>query len=538
MNKPGKRKLQLSLHTKIILLIGIVVISSLLVTNMLISRDIASQTKDSLSEKVTDIGRIVANSVVVIEGLTGKRDQAEIQTYSNRIKDLTNVSFVVVLDMNLIRKSHPLPSRVGQSFMDREDANASLSGKEYISIAVGVLGEALRVFTPVYDNNGKQIGVVTVGIALDDVGKAVKQSRSVIYLSMILGIAIGIIGALLFARHIKKILFGLEPFAIAKVLEEQSAMLQSVREGVIAVDREGIITLVNSEARRLLQLADSSEEIVGKCASDHMWILEETLRTGKAQLDEHYSINGISLVINCVPVVVDDYVVGVVATFRDKTEIQQLVEQITGIQLYADALRAKSHEFKNKLHVIQGMIHMGYYDQLNEYIKQISIQHQKEIGFIVRRIKSSVFAGFLLGKISDAREDDVELILNEESYLAETEDSELIHSLITIVGNLINNAMEASIHAEVKKVELKIEQTEEQILIELTDSGQGIPPTFRREIFVKGFSTKGENRGLGLYFVTQHVDKWKGEIAIHSVEGKGTSFVIALPYKMKDEYDD
>ncbi|OAJ73098.1 two-component system sensor histidine kinase DcuS [Brevibacillus sp. SKDU10] len=538
MNKPGKRKLQLSLHTKIILLIGIVVISSLLVTNVLISRDIASQTKHSLSEKVTDIGRIVANSVIVIEGLTGKRDQAEIQTFSNRIKDLTNVSFVVVLDMNLIRKSHPIPSRVGQSFLDREDASASLSGKEYISIAVGVLGEALRVFTPVYDYDGKQIGVVTVGIALDDVGKAVKQSRSVIYLSMILGIVIGIIGALLLARHIKKILFGLEPFAIAKVLEEQNAMLQSVREGVIAVDREGIITLVNSEARRLLQLADNSEEIVGKCASDHMWILEETLRTGKAQLDEHYSINGISLVINCVPVVVDDHVVGVVATFRDKTEIQQLVEQITGIQLYADALRAKSHEFKNKLHVIQGMIHMGYYDQLNEYIKQISIQHQKEIGFIVRRIKSTVFAGFLLGKISDAREDDVELILNEESYLAETEDSELIHSLITIVGNLINNAMEASIQAEVKKVELKIEQTEEQILIELTDSGQGIPPTFRREIFVKGFSTKGENRGLGLYFVTQHVDKWKGEIAIHSVEGKGTSFVIALPYKMKDEYDD
>ncbi|QOS97509.1 two-component system sensor histidine kinase DcuS [Brevibacterium sp. JNUCC-42] len=538
MNKPHKRKLQLSLHTKIILLIGIVVISSLLVTNVLISRDIASQTKNSLSEKVTDIGRIVANSVIVIDGLTGKRDQAEIQSYSNRIKDLTNVSFVVVLDMNLIRKSHPLPSRIGESFMDREDARASLSGKEYISIAEGVLGEALRVFTPIYDYDGKQIGVVTVGIALDDVGKAVKQSRSVIYLSMILGIAIGIIGALLFARHIKKILFGLEPFAIAKVLEEQDAMLQSVREGVIAVDREGLITLVNSEARRLLQLADSSEEIVGKSASDHMWILEETLRTGKAQLDEHYSINGISLVINCVPVVVDDHVVGVVATFRDKTEIQQLVEQITGIQLYADALRAKSHEFKNKLHVIQGMIHMGYYDQLSEYIKQISIQHQKEIGFIVRRIKSTVFAGFLLGKVSDAREDDVELILKEDSYLAETEDSELIHSLITIVGNLINNAMEASIHADVKKVELKIEQTEEQIFIELTDSGHGIPPTFRREIFIKGFSTKGENRGLGLYFVAQHVDKWKGEIAIHSVEGKGTSFVIALPYIMKDEYDD
>lgn len=538
MNKSHKRKIQLSLHTKIILLIGIVVISSLLVTNVLISRDIASQTEHSLSEKVTDIGRIVANSVIVIDGLTGKRDQAEIQSYSNRIKDLTNVSFVVVLDMNLIRKSHPLPSRVGESFMDREDARASLSGKEYISIAEGVLGEALRVFTPVYDYDGKQIGVVTVGIALDDVGKAVKQSRSVIYLSMILGIAIGIIGALLFARHIKKILFGLEPFAIAKVLEEQNAMLQSVREGVIAVDREGLITLVNSEARRLLQLAESSEEIVGKYASDHMWILEETLRTGKAQLDEHYSINGISLVINCVPVVVDDHVVGVVATFRDMTEIQQLVEQITGIQLYADALRAKSHEFKNKLHVIQGMIHMGYYDQLSEYIKQISIQHQKEIGFIVRRIKSTVFAGFLLGKVSDAREDDVELILKEDSYLAETEDSELIHSLITIVGNLINNAMEASIQADVKKVELKIEQTEEQIFIELTDSGHGIPPTFRREIFVKGFSTKGENRGLGLYFVAQHVDKWKGEIAIHSVEGKGTSFVIALPYIMKDEYDD
>lgn len=532
-----KNKRYFSLHSTISILVCVVVIIALLVTDVLISKNIAEKKEEALAEKVTDIARTVARSNVVIDALSGIGDEKEIQSYSNQIKNVTNVSFVVVLDMNLIRKSHPNPQEIGSPFLDKKDAEPSLQGKEYISIAKGVLGDGMRVFTPVMNKDGVQIGVVTVGILLDEVQDAVDKSQSMIYVGTVIGLLIGVVGALILARHIKKILFGLEPSEIAMVLEERNAMLHSLKEGVLAVDRTGKITLVNTAAIRLLQLGDTADHLIGKDADEYMEVFQEVLHTGNPEFNREQHFNGVLVLINCVPVRVDDEIVGAIATFRDKTEVKKLAEQLTGVQLYTDALRAQSHEFMNKLHVILGMVHMEYYDKLGEYVQQIVHQHKKEIGFIMKRIKSSVFAGFLLGKYSDAREDGVELIINSDSYLPEAAHSDVIHDLVRITGNIINNAIEAMHGCKEKKIMVSIDyDSEEKLLyIEVKDTGKGIERDIREKIFTKGFSTKGENRGLGLFFVQQSLRKLHGDLQLRTVVGKGTTFRMKLPYEVKDE---
>ncbi|MFD3447159.1 DcuS/MalK family sensor histidine kinase [Microbacteriaceae bacterium 4G12] len=537
LRKLPKNKQYFSLRSTISILVCFVVIIVLLVTDILISKNITKKREDTLKEKITDIARTVARSSIVIDGLSGTRDETEIQSYSNQIKDVTNVSFVVVLDMNLIRKSHPDPQAIGYRFLDVKDATPSLQGKEYVSIARGVLGNGMRVFTPVVNKDGKQIGVVTVGILLDEVKQDVAESQSIIYVGTVIGLLVGVIGALLLARHIKKILFGLEPSEIAMVLEERDAMIHSLKDGVFAVDRTGKITLVNAGAIRLLQLGDIADHLIGKDAGEYMDVFQEVLDTGNPEFNREQYYNGVLVLINCVPVRVDDEIVGAIATFRDKTEVKKLAEQLTGVQLYTDALRAQSHEFMNKLHVILGMVHMEYYDKLGEYVQEIVHEHKKEIGFIMKRIKSPVFAGFLLGKYSDAREDGVELIINQDSYLPEAVDSDVIHDLVKITGNLINNAIEAMHGCKEKKIIVSIDYDAETkcLYIEVKDTGKGIERDIRENIFTKGFSTKGENRGLGLFFVQQSLRKLQGDLQLRTVVGKGTTFRIKLPYEVKEE---
>ncbi|WP_223069127.1 DcuS/MalK family sensor histidine kinase [Paenibacillus caui] len=534
-SKPLRRKAGWSLQTKMIILVLVVVIVVLLVTNLLIGRNISKYTQQNLSLKVTDIARMVAHSDIVIDGMTGKRPERDIQTYASQTMELTGVGYVVVLDMNLIRKSHPDPKAIGHSFLDRKDAARSLLGEEYVSIAKGVLGKSQRAFTPVRDADGKQVGVVVVGIYLDKIMQEVRSSQFMVTAGIIIGLTAGLIGAFLLARHIKKILFGMEPSQIAQLLEERGAMLHSVDEGVFAVNRSGALTLVNSKAMDLL--GEKAEFLLGKKIDSYstQTIFEQVLEDGNPELNVEQNIKGVTVLANYVPVRVNGEVVGALATFKDLTEVKKLAEQLTGVQHYSDALRAQSHEFMNKLQVISGMVHMGSYKELDQYIQQTTGQHQSEVGFIVRRIKDPVFAGFLLGKFSSAREDGVEFLVSEESYLPEPKDPDILHDLIKITGNLINNAIEALQECDKKQVIVTLQYDCGWLLIEVKDSGKGIPREIRENIFTKGFSTKGENRGLGLFFVQQTVMELQGNIELRTVVGRGTSIQVKIPYEAKGD---
>lgn len=526
-----KKRPRFRLQTTMTFLVCGVVALALFVTDLLISHEIGETTLNNQTDKAMNIARMVAHSPLTINNLEQKQNEREIQKYTSEMTKITAVEFIVVMDMNGIRKTHPSPDKIGQHFVGGDEGPV-LRGQEKTSIAKGTLGYSLRAFTPVFSDSGKQIGAVAVGISLNKVKHDVKNSKHVIYLAVIFGVLIGVIGAIFLARKIKNSMFGLEPFEIGKLLEERSAMLQSTKEGILAVDQDARITLINNEALRLFEEAGMKENPVGHLVDQYLPQLQlrNVLETGKPSLNIEVDLSGITLFANQLPIIVGNQMVGAITTFRNKTEINKLAEELTGVTLYAEALRAQSHEFMNKLHVVLGLVHLQQYEKLSEYIDQISDQLQNEVGYIVSKIKDPALAGFILGKMSYAREMGAELSFSGEGTLPEPALPETTHEIITIIGNLTDNALEALSGQENKKVFIHFDYYDHELLIEIADNGPGIEADIVKQVFSKGFSTKGNDRGIGLFLVKRSVDKLHGQIELSTEVGKGTRFTVTLPY--------
>ena len=533
------KKGKFSLQAIIILFVCIVVALSLGITDIIISKRITSSVEETEKEKALNVARMTSLSPSVIDALDGAPNQTEVQEFANQVKDKTNVNFVVVMNMKGIRLSHPDPSEVGKHFKGGDEGPV-LNGKEYVSISKGTLGKSMRAFTPIKNSQGKQVGAVAVGISLENVTKAVHKGRMGIFIGTLIGILIGVIGAVGLARYIKKILLGLEPFAIAKLLEERSSMLQSVREGIIAIDQEGKITLVNRAARKLFKRAGLEENPMGRNIEAYLpeTRLTRIIKSGDTELDQEQNLNGVTILVNRVPVIVENEPVGAIATFRDKTEVKLLAEQLTGVRNYADALRAQAHEFMNKLHVILGLVRTEQYDTLANYVSE-TVNHRKtEMGFVTKKIQDPVLAGFIIGKLSFARESGASLSFDCSSTLPKPANSDITHELITIIGNLFDNAMEAIADSPNKNVDLKFDYAEDILTIEVNDTGMGMTTSLQNKILDKGFSTKGENRGFGLYLLAQAIERLEGDMIISSKPGKGTNFAVYIPYKAEGESND
>nr|WP_295972648.1 DcuS/MalK family sensor histidine kinase [uncultured Bacillus sp.] len=528
----------MKLQSRLTLLVFGVITIVLLISELLISNKITSLSMNHMKENAFQIAHIVADTPQVVEGLKNPSESEKIQSFTEKITKSTKVEFIVVADMSGIRKSHPNEKNIGKKIVGN-DFNKALQGSEYVSTAKGTLGESLRIFVPIYDNhNGKQIGIVVVGMLLNKVDQNIAHSKAAIFPGIVLGLLIGIIGAVVLAKSIKKTMFDLEPSEIAKLVEERSAMLNSIRDGVIAIDGNSRITLVSEEANRILKMAGICSPL-GKKAEECIpnTRLEDVLKTGQSSFDKEQDINGIKILTSRLPILVNGKIVGAIATFRDKTEIRLLAEQLTGVKQYANALRAQTHEFKNKLHIILGMLHMKAYDQLSVYINLIANMYQEQIGFIIGKIKDPVLAGFIIGKMSVASENNIKLQLTEDSYIPEPEDPHLTNEIVTILGNLIQNAIEAAKDSKEKIVTLTLlyDKNDGSLTIEVNDSGPGFSDEIKDKLFTLGYSTKGGNRGIGLHLVQESVDRWGGKIDIFSELGKGTVFSIILPYESRDD---
>ncbi|WP_339147466.1 MULTISPECIES: DcuS/MalK family sensor histidine kinase [unclassified Sutcliffiella] len=522
---------KMRLRPLIILLVCLVVVLSLLITDVLISQHVTKTIKEDQEEKAKIIARIVAKDDIVRQGLIVDEKASDIQSYTADVLETADVLFIVVMDMDGIRKSHPNEENIGLPF-EGGDEKAVLEGEESTSIAKGTMVTSLRTFTPVYDDQGIQIGAVAVGISLDRVEDTVFASHLKLLIGSLFGLIAGLIGAILIAAYIKKTLYGLEPFAIAKILQERDTMLQSVREGIIAVDKEARIVLVNKSALAIFKRAGLEGDPVGMKVSEYMPSsrLDRVLASGTPELDEELEINGMSCLVNRVPLQVDGQVVGAISTFRDKTEVDLLAEQLTGVKSYAEALRAQSHEFMNKLQVILGMVRLKNYDQLSGFINETVQNRHKEIGVVTTNIENPVLSGFILGKLSYARESGVQLSINTETVIPESVPSNTIHELITILGNLIDNGMEAVKNREIKEVNVTLSNIGHMLTIVVEDSGIGIKDMVLKNIFSKGYSTKGPNRGYGLFLVKKSVDKLGGTLVVDTFQNKGTIFQIDIPY--------
>lgn len=521
------------------LLVSVMVVVALLITNALISSSIEIEIKDSLGRQATRVAHLIARSSIVIEGLTREEYLTAMQIYTNESAEAAGVDYIVILDMQGMRKTHPIQKVAGENYVGGDETEA-LAGKEYISMERGTLGHSLRSFVPVLTPDGQQIGVVVVGVSMDEIREFVRGVGKVLMVATVFGMTVGIVGAFMLSHNIKNILFGLEPEAIAKRLEERNAMLQSVHEGIIAVDRQGIITLVNDEALRMLNLAGLHDNPIDKPVQDYVpnTRLMEVIGSGEMELNQEQDFHGVSVLTNRLPIMVGGKIVGAISTFRDKTEVKMLAEQLTGVRDYVDALRAQAHEFMNQLHVILGLVKLESYGQLAMYINRIVSEHEAELSFVAKRIREPVLAGFILSKLSLAREKNVVMHLAEESDVPQPKQERIVHEMVTIIGNLVENAFDAVRNSDPKEVELHMYCDEGILYIHVSDTGEGISPEMNDDLFKKGVSSKGDNRGFGLYLVQQSLDRLQGNIEFETRPGEGTVFTVSIPYEVKGDRDD
>ncbi|MFN2744063.1 MULTISPECIES: malate sensor histidine kinase MalK [unclassified Bacillus (in: firmicutes)] len=532
-------KKTLKLQTRLTIFVCVVVFISLFITFFMIGAETARDIREQEQTIALQTAKMVAEAPITAQSLESGRYK-ELQRYTRRVQAATKTEFVVVMDMNSIRKTHPDPDKIGKKFAGGDEKEA-LKGHQHISTAKGTLGESLRAFVPVFNEKGKQVGAVAVGITLNEIEQIIEQNLRPLYTVIVLSICVGIIGAVIVARKVKTIMFGMEPYEIATLLNERSAMLESTKEGILAVDQNGKIKLANAEAKRLFKKMGIDENPIDRDVSELLpnTRLKQVINTQQPVNDRDVRINGLELVFNEVPIhLKKGDIVGAIATFRDKTEVKHLAEQLSGVKMYANALRAQSHEFMNKLHVILGLVQLKNYDELGNYIKDIAIYQQAEANEIINHIKNSVLAGFLLGKQSYIREQGAVLEVHCSTRIPNAANTAVIHDLITVIGNLLNNALDAVSSADKKNISISFRYHDGLLDIEVTDTGIGLSQEEQEKMFDQGFSTKGANRGFGLYFVEQALENVNGHIVVTSEKHEGTTFSLRIPYEPKeDDYD-
>ena len=523
-----KRLMSMKLSTAVTLMISSVIGSVLLLVYALWFIQISDTTRDGVKDTALAVARTFSDMPEVKQALTLPPQSGLIQPLALAITRRNDLLYAVVTDMHGVRYSHPNARLIGKQFIG-EDIQPAFNGKENVAVNHGVLAPALRVFTPVFNDQQQQIGVVVVGISLSKVDEQIAKGRWDVLLTVLFSALVCGIGTWSLVRGLKRVLLGLEPQEISTQFQQRQAMLHSLKEGVVAVDVEGRVTLINPAASEILLSGPGKEIAHTPLLAD----LQEVLQTGEPIYDRELGCNGFLLISNTVPVRSQNAIVGAISTFRDKTEVSQLLQRLDGMVNYVDALRTTSHEFMNKLHVILGLLNMKSYDKLEEYVLQTAHTYQADIGEIQHRIKSPVVAGFLIGKIQRAKERGFTLNLAEESLVPDCPNEKQVTVLVTVLGNLIENALDAMSGQSEGEVGLLLHYQNGWLSGEVSDDGPGIPPANIDAIFNKRFSTKGENRGVGLFLASQQLRELGGTLAVESEPGVFTQFFVHLPWDSK-----
>jgi two-component system CitB family sensor kinase len=432
----------------------------------------------------------------------------------------------VVIDRNGVRYSHPTRSLIGVRVTEPVVA---LDGHDHVGTDRGNLGISANAKTPLRAPNGAIIGEVSAGILERAVSDQLLQELPTLLLYFACSLGIGVVASITLARRLKRSTFGLELDEIAALVQEREAMLHGIREGVIALDREGRVTLINDEARRLVPLGATGlgrpiEELV---APGRLRDLLTGALGGRDQVvltDEHV------LVVNRMPVSRNGRDLGSVVTLRDRTELEGLLRELDSVDALTDALRAQQHEFSNRMHTIAGLIELGDHDAAGRYALDVSRATGALAEALRERIEQPEVAAMLLAKTTVATERGVELVVSDDTHLADCGTDTT--TLLTITGNLIDNAIDAAASGpRPARVRVQLIAQDRAITIRVTDTGPGVPDELHEAIFSDGFTTKpdeGErHRGLGLALVHRLVRQGGGTVAVE--HNDVTAFTVSLP---------
>jgi len=488
----------------------------------------ASQGLDrQYEQRSLAIAESVASDTAIQDALL-KGDTSVIQKTAEEIRLSTGATYVVVTNRDGIRYSHPNPALIGQP-VDENPATV-LAGHTWVGVQRGTLGVSARGKAPIFYQGGV-IGLVSVGFLETTVFNQLLNELPGFSVTLLLALGLGVAGSMLLASRLKRQTFGLEPYEIAGLLEEREASLQGIHEGAIATDRDGTITLANDEARRLLSLPS---DCVGRKVTQVLpqGRLLKFLAGGLNDEDEVLLAGDRVLVASRRAIRVRGREIGHVATLRDTTELTGLARGL-GVDSLTDALRAQAHEFANRLHTIAGLVQMGRADEAMKLIAQTSGIHQELTEALLERVGDPVLGALLLAKAAVASERGIELRVADDTVMTRSAlDSE---DLITLLGNLIDNALDAAAASSHDRwVSVSVTEQQGELLIKVHDSGPGVLESLDGQIFQEGFSTKSgpgrKRRGFGLALVRQVARRNGGDVTV--VNDGGAAFTVRLPLKV------
>jgi two-component system, CitB family, sensor kinase len=436
------------------------------------------------------------------------------------------MSFVVITDDAGIRQSHPDPERIGERVST--DPDLPLAGERVIEVDTGTLGTSVRGKAPVTSGD-EIVGMVSVGVLQDEVlADFLVDRMPTALLFLVPALALGVGGSLLLTRRVKRLTFGLEPREIATLLEQRQAMLHGIREGIVGLDQDGRVAVVNDEARRLFGFDGQVEGSLPVDVVSAGPLLE--LLDGKDRADDVVVVaDAHVLVASRMPVEARGEPIGTVVTVGARTELATMSRELASLRDVADALRAQAHEFDNRMHTLAGLIEMGNHQDALSMITEASLDHQRFSESLVARVQDPTLVALLLMKTAVAEERNVALTLSDDSWL--DREFEEPTPLLTIVGNLIDNAIDATTEVPGRqgRVVVRLRATDDRVAIRVADDGPGIDVDEVDRLFQRGYSTKvgsGE-RGLGLALVRQVVTRLGGDLEVWVDDG--AVFDVTVP---------
>ncbi|MGC0329078.1 two-component system CitB family sensor kinase [Streptomyces sp. SAI-170] len=527
---PPARRLRLGLPRRVfsqVLLMQVAIAAgvAVLATGLFLA-PLSDQLDDQAMRRALAIAQTTAAQPQIAEDVVGTPATVDgpVQREAERIRRATGAEYIVVMDRRGVRWSHTEPREVGRRVST--DPSQALAGHEVMEIDEGTLGRSARGKVPLRDGEGDIVGAVSVGIAYDSVRARLIHAIPGLFAYAGGALAVGALAAWLIARRVQRQTRDLAFSDISGLLAEREAMLHGIREGVVALDRSGRVRLLNDEAQRLLGIGD---EAVGRSPDEALGEGRTAdVLAGRVTGTDLLTVSGPRvLVANRMPT--DDG--GAVATLRDRTELEQLGRELDSTRGLIDALRAQDHEHANRMHTLLGLLELEMYDDAVEFVGEVVGDHRATSEQVTERIHDPLLAAVLVGKATVAAERGVALWVSDRTRLPDR----LVdpRGLVTIVGNLVDNALDAVAGTPHARVEIELHTEARAVVLQVRDTGPGIPQEQREVIFTEGWSTKEppahRERGIGLSLVRRLAERHGGSATVGEAPGGGAEFTVVLP---------
>ncbi|MEV5533428.1 sensor histidine kinase [Streptomyces prunicolor] len=496
-----------------------------------------SQAEDAAGRQAMAVARSVADSPSVVAAIGTSDPTAHLEAYSVRVQRDTGVDFVTIMNPQGIRWTHPKTSEIGKPFLGH--ITRAQQGYPFTETFTGTLGASVRAVTPVYDTgHTRVIGLVSAGIRVEAITQRVQDQVTALIGVAAGALALGAVGTYVVNARLRRHTHGMNATELSHMHDYHQAALHAVREGLLMLDGQYRVALMNDGGRELLGVTG---DVVGRSVADLGLPapLTGALLSSEERVDEVHLTASRVLVVNTSPVSGGERR-GTVVTLRDVTELQSLMGELDSERGFTQALRSQAHEAANRLHTVVSLIELGRAEEAVDFATAELELAQTLTDQVVSAVNEPVLAALLLGKTAQSNERGVELVVSEDSSMDDglLPDSLSARDLVTILGNLIDNAVDAaqgSLRARVTVTaytEGEAGADGSALVLRVADTGSGVDPAHAEVVFQRGFSTKPAGpggRGLGLALVRQAVNRHEGMLTVAEAEGGGAVFEVRLP---------